>query len=120
MIGQRFGRWTVIAVIPSRGRAGEMYRVRCDCGTEAVHRRWNLERARSRSCVKCKTPSCAVCGMEGHFAATCHVQSRGATEPDEADRVAQQLVPHARIISLPDVRRAVAAYLRERLGEAAE
>ena len=48
--------------------------------------------------------------------ASCHVQARGAEVPDEADRVAQRLVPTLARTTAPNIRFAVAAYLRERFG----
>lgn len=34
MAGERIGAWTVVARVPSRGKAGARWRCRCACGTE--------------------------------------------------------------------------------------
>jgi hypothetical protein len=57
LVGQRFGRWTVLAVHPERmryGKAGQAITVlwlcRCNCGTERLVFGTNLRRGLSRSC----------------------------------------------------------------------
>lgn len=49
MIGQRVGRWTVVAG-PERHGARETFLCRCDCGTERMVKAWNLRKAITQSC----------------------------------------------------------------------
>jgi len=51
-IGKRFGRWTVLAEHPERGR-GRHWLCRCDCGTERTVRENNLRYGSSKSCGCC-------------------------------------------------------------------
>jgi hypothetical protein len=56
-IGQRFGRWTVLSIEPSKRRSHSvvaMWRVVCDCGTERVSEASMLRRGKSTSCRSCK------------------------------------------------------------------
>jgi hypothetical protein len=49
--GQKFGRWTVLALHPERSRWGEaIWRCRCDCSTERVVAGRVLRDGRSTSC----------------------------------------------------------------------
>lgn len=69
---------------------------------------------------------CYACGLLGHTSAACHVMARGARVPDRADELAQRLIPartRERSPSIEDIRRDVAATLRDllaRVPEAAE
>ena len=59
--------------------------------------------------------TCPQCGMSGHTSPSCHVAAREATEPDEHDRRAQDLIPSpgpSSNIPIRDVRGIVAALLR--------
>lgn len=56
---------------------------------------------------------CLWCGLPGHKTSTCHVQARGAQEPDEADEMAQRILPSITARGLGDMRRDVAAAIRE-------
>jgi len=49
MIGQRFGRLTVIAESPKRGH-NKQWRSRCDCGGETVSFEFSLKSGRAKSC----------------------------------------------------------------------
>lgn len=60
------------------------------------------------------TRVCVYCQMAGHNSQSCHVRARGAYRPDEADRIAQQVVAGMnRMVSFGEMRRAVAAAIRE-------
>lgn len=51
LVGQTFGRWTVISVHLERDRDGRLWwRCRCACGNERVVRAGNLRSGHSRSC----------------------------------------------------------------------
>lgn len=47
-IGDRFGKWVVLAPVTDNVRS--MWRCRCDCGTERTIRSFNLTSGRSKSC----------------------------------------------------------------------
>jgi hypothetical protein len=56
MPGQRFGKWTVVAVIPAADnyeRRRTCCRVRCDCGNEALAQRYNLVAGHTTQCRSC-------------------------------------------------------------------
>lgn len=59
IIGQRFGRWTVLRADKSRPR---YYWCRCDCGTERSIYRGSLISGQSKSCG-CLTHNGTVCGV---------------------------------------------------------
>jgi hypothetical protein len=49
--GQRYGRWTVIALHPERSRWREaMWLCRCDCGAEAIVRGGSLREGGTTNC----------------------------------------------------------------------
>ena len=51
LTGQRFGRWTVLAIHPERYRRYHvLWRCQCDCGAERVVRADHLGQGTSRSC----------------------------------------------------------------------
>lgn len=50
IIGQRFGRWTVLEPSNSRWGKGAFWLCRCDCGTEHVVNGYALRSGRSLSC----------------------------------------------------------------------
>lgn len=50
MIGAKFGRWTVIARVPTERGKGFLWLCRCDCGTERVQPTGPLRANRTRSC----------------------------------------------------------------------
>jgi hypothetical protein len=50
LIGQRFGRWTVIGTAPHDGNKKIQYLCRCDCGTVKPVRKQDLYRGKSLDC----------------------------------------------------------------------
>jgi hypothetical protein len=50
LVGQRFGRWTVIEFAGVARRGQSLWRARCDCGTERTVRGHNLRDGDTRSC----------------------------------------------------------------------
>lgn len=50
MLGQRFGRWTVLAYENQKHRKGATWLCRCDCGNERVVLGYQLRSGGSRSC----------------------------------------------------------------------
>lgn len=50
LVGQRFGRLTVLEYTGSRGSSGALWRCRCDCGNEIITSSAVLRRGTSRSC----------------------------------------------------------------------
>jgi hypothetical protein len=53
-LGTRYGSWTTISDrISGTIRIPVTYKVRCDCGTEAIVRRENLMNGLTRQCQQC-------------------------------------------------------------------
>lgn len=50
VVGQNYGRWTVLAYSHSEGTQGRFYLCRCECGSEKVVRGSILKRGESQSC----------------------------------------------------------------------
>lgn len=50
LVGQRFGRWTVIAFAGRTKDRQLLWLCRCDCGNEGVVRTYALKKGRSKSC----------------------------------------------------------------------
>jgi hypothetical protein len=57
MTGQRFGRWTAVALYPEKKGKHLMSVCRCDCGNESVVNGQNLRSGKSSSCGCAKAPS---------------------------------------------------------------
>ena len=48
--GKRFGHWTAIAFVETRGKRREYWKFRCDCGKEKVVLKYNVTSGKSTSC----------------------------------------------------------------------
>lgn len=53
LIGQKFGRWTVVSRAPKGRQKGSVWNVVCDCGTEAVRRASKLKSGHTQGCKAC-------------------------------------------------------------------
>jgi hypothetical protein len=51
-VGDRFGRWTLLEVLPPKGTTRQ-WRVRCECGEIKVVFAGNLTGGRSHGCNSC-------------------------------------------------------------------
>jgi hypothetical protein len=65
MIGERFGKWTVIKEAPSR-RWDKFFECRCDCGTISNVAARALKYKRSCQCFRCSKKS-FVSRFKGKF-----------------------------------------------------
>jgi hypothetical protein len=58
LTGKRFGKWTVLRYQEPEERAVShrkaMWVCRCDCGTEAVVKGYNLRAGLSKACKRCR------------------------------------------------------------------
>lgn len=72
MIGQVFGRWTVLsrAPTPKEGQRRSRWLCRCVCGTERAVIGRNLTKGLSRSCG-CVWATVVVTSRRAHIARTC-------------------------------------------------
>lgn len=52
LIGQRFGRWTVIGPSRRDDKGGQLIKCRCDCGN-TVYRAYNQLVAFNKGCYQC-------------------------------------------------------------------
>lgn len=48
--GQKFGHWTAICFVETRGRRREYWKFRCDCGKEKVVLKYNVTSGSSTNC----------------------------------------------------------------------
>jgi hypothetical protein len=53
IIGKRFGRWTVISYAGKDKYHNKLVLVQCDCGTQKVHRLYNVEVGETHECITC-------------------------------------------------------------------
>lgn len=48
--GQRFGHWTAISFVETRGKRREYWKFRCDCGKEKTVLKYNVTSGKSTNC----------------------------------------------------------------------
>ena len=60
MIGEKFGKWTVIGAIREEGKRGYFFLCRCECGFEKNMRKYPLIKGTSTGCEKCYRASFKV------------------------------------------------------------
>ena len=66
VIGQNFGKWTVLRLNPKRDKQGaRQYDVKCECGTEKLVRGYALRYGNSSSCGCVATKRVTTHGMSG-------------------------------------------------------
>lgn len=52
-IGEKFGEWTIMEMLPERKYGYVQYKVRCSCGTESIHTGSYLINGKSSYCRSC-------------------------------------------------------------------
>ena len=67
MIGQRFGKWEVIASTDRRSSGSVVWRCRCECGAESDVRASALRSGESKSCGCVKRQYAGPAPKHGHF-----------------------------------------------------
>jgi predicted SprT family Zn-dependent metalloprotease len=53
IMGQKFGKWTVLDFIGRDAKSNKIYKCKCDCGTEKEHRKYTLENGDTVQCKSC-------------------------------------------------------------------
>lgn len=48
--GQKFGHWTAISFVETRGKRREYWKFRCDCGKEKIVLKYNVTSGKSTNC----------------------------------------------------------------------